>query len=60
LAQPACLVKVLVLALQSGAKQIFYCTVYYLTLNSNHEAQRAPKNLKKMEKIQSEAEIMYE
>jgi hypothetical protein len=28
---------------QSGAKQIFYCTVYYITLNSNCEAQRAPK-----------------
>ncbi len=33
---------------QSGAKQIFYCTVYYITLNSNCEAQRASKNLKKM------------
>jgi hypothetical protein len=22
---------------QSGAKQIFYCTVYYITLNSNCE-----------------------
>ena len=32
---------------QSGAKQIFYCTVYYITLNSNCEAQRASKNLKK-------------
>jgi len=31
---------------QSGAKQIFYCTVYYITLNSNCEAQREPKNLK--------------
>jgi hypothetical protein len=31
----------------SGAKQIFYCTVYYITLNSNCEAQRASKNLKK-------------
>jgi hypothetical protein len=32
---------------QSGAKQIFYCSVYYITLNSNWEAQRASKNLKK-------------
>ncbi len=24
----------------------FYCTVYYITLNSNCEAQRASKNLK--------------
>jgi hypothetical protein len=23
---------------QSGAKQIFYCTIYYITLNSNCEA----------------------
>jgi hypothetical protein len=30
----------------SGAKQIFYCTVNYITLNSNCEAQRASKNLK--------------
>ena len=29
-------------------KQIFYCTVYYITLNSNCEAQRASKNLKKI------------
>jgi hypothetical protein len=29
-------------------KQIFYCTFYYITLNSNCEAQRAPKNLKKI------------
>jgi hypothetical protein len=33
---------------QSGAKQFFYCTVYYITLNSNCEAQRASKNLKKI------------
>jgi hypothetical protein len=32
---------------QSGAKQIFYGTVYNITLNSNCEAQRAPKKLKK-------------
>jgi hypothetical protein len=28
-------------------KQNFYWTVYYITLNSNNEAQRAYKNLKK-------------
>jgi hypothetical protein len=33
---------------QSGAKQIFYCTVYHITLNSNCEAQKASKNLKKI------------
>jgi hypothetical protein len=32
----------------SGAKQKFYCTVFYITLNSNCEAQRASKNLKKI------------
>ena len=29
-------------------KQNLYCTVYYITLNSNCEAQRASKNLKKI------------
>jgi len=29
-------------------KQIFYFTVYFITLNSNCEAQRASKNLKKI------------
>jgi hypothetical protein len=29
-------------------KQNSYCTVYYITLNSNCEAQRASKNLKKI------------
>jgi hypothetical protein len=28
-------------------KQKFYCAVYYITLNSNCEAQRASKKLKK-------------
>jgi len=32
---------------QSGAKQKFYCTVYYITLNSNGEAQRGSNNWKK-------------
>jgi hypothetical protein len=29
-------------------KQKFYCAAYYITLNSNCEAQRASKNLKKI------------
>ncbi len=29
-------------------KQNFYCTVYYISLNSNCEAERASKNLKKL------------
>jgi hypothetical protein len=33
---------------QSGAKQIFYCSAYYITLNSNCEAQRTCKNSKKL------------
>jgi hypothetical protein len=40
---------------QSGANEFFYCTVYYITLNSNCEAQRAFKNLKKMWKIEFKA-----
>jgi hypothetical protein len=32
---------------QSGAKGQFYCSVYYITLNSNCEAQGVLKNLKK-------------
>jgi hypothetical protein len=35
------------LAPQSGAKAKFYFTVYHITLNSNCEAQRGAKNLKK-------------
>jgi hypothetical protein len=31
---------------QSGAIEKFYFTVYYITLNSNCEAQRVYKNLK--------------
>ncbi len=34
---------------QSGAKDQLYCTVYYITLNSNCEAQGVSKNLKKIE-----------
>jgi hypothetical protein len=37
----------LAVAPQSGAKQKFYHTVYCITLNSNGEAQKASKNLKK-------------
>jgi hypothetical protein len=33
---------------QSGAKDQFYCTLYYITLKSNCEAQGVPKNLKKI------------
>jgi len=39
---------------QSGAKEQFYCTVYYITLNSNCEAQKASKNLKKLYKMELE------
>jgi hypothetical protein len=34
------------MAPQSGAKQIFYCTVYFITLNSNCKFQRGSKILK--------------
>jgi hypothetical protein len=37
----------LAVAAQYGAKYQFYCTVYYITLNSNCKAQRVSKNLKK-------------
>jgi hypothetical protein len=45
------------MALLSGSKQNSYITVYYITLNSNCEALRASKNLKKMQKIELEANI---
>jgi hypothetical protein len=35
---------------QSGAKENFYCTVYYITLNSNCEVQRASKKIEKIVK----------
>jgi hypothetical protein len=38
----------LAVAPQLGAEQKIYCTVYYVTLNSNCEAQRTSKNLKKL------------
>jgi hypothetical protein len=47
----------LAVAPQSGAKQIFYCTVYYIALNSNCKAPGVSKNLKKMWKIEFEAKI---
>jgi hypothetical protein len=36
----------LAVAPQSGAKDQFYFTVYYITLNSNCEGQGVSKNLK--------------
>jgi hypothetical protein len=33
---------------QSGAKDQFYCTVYYITFNSNCEAQGVSKYLKRI------------
>jgi hypothetical protein len=38
----------LAVAPQIGAKQNFYCTVYYINLNSKCEAHRAFKNLSKI------------
>ncbi len=37
----------LVVVPQSGAKDQFYCTAYYITLNFNCEAWRVSKNEKK-------------
>jgi hypothetical protein len=45
---------------QSGAKQIFYCTVYYITSNSNCEAQRESKNLKKIIEDRVRRQIRHE
>jgi hypothetical protein len=36
----------LAVAPQTGAKDQFYCSVYYITFNSNCGAQRASKNMK--------------
>jgi hypothetical protein len=36
----------LAVATQSGAKEQFYCAVYYIYLNKNCEAQRALKKKK--------------
>jgi hypothetical protein len=35
-------------AIEKTAMQKIYCSVYYITLSSNCEAQRASKNLKKI------------
>jgi hypothetical protein len=40
----------LALAPQSGAKDQFYFAVYYITLNSNCEAQGVSKNLENQSK----------
>jgi hypothetical protein len=42
---------------QSGAKEHIFCSVYNITSNSNCEAQKVSKNLKKMLKIELEAKI---
>jgi hypothetical protein len=47
----------LVVVPQSGAKDKFYCTVYYITSNSYCEAQSVSENLKKLQKIELEAKI---
>jgi hypothetical protein len=41
-------------------KQIFYCIVYHITLNSNCEAQRASKNLKKIVEDSWKSKIRHE
>jgi hypothetical protein len=33
---------------QTGTKEQFYCTPYYITLNSSCEAQYVSKNMKKI------------
>jgi hypothetical protein len=45
----------LAVAPHSGEKQIFYCIVYFKTLNSNCEAQRVSKNFNKNLRIDLEA-----
>jgi hypothetical protein len=37
------------MAPQSGAKDQFYCTVYYITFNQNCESQKYLKNKKYVE-----------
>jgi hypothetical protein len=37
----------LAVALQYGAKYQFYCTVYYINVNSNCKAQRVSKKFEK-------------
>jgi hypothetical protein len=36
------------MAPQSDSEEQFYCTVYHITLNSNCEAHRASKKLKRI------------
>jgi len=51
----------LAVAPQSGSKQIFYSSVYYINLNSNSDAQRASKNLIKIvERWNKKPKIMHE
>jgi len=47
----------LVVMPQSGAKEQVYCTVYYITLNSNCEANRAFQIYLKSWEIELEAKI---
>ncbi len=65
LALPACLVWLssyvtrlcLAVVPQSGAKENFYCTVYYITLNSNCDIREHLKNWKKIRRKNIEAKI---
>jgi hypothetical protein len=50
----------LAVAPQSGAKDQFYCTVYYITLNSNCEAQKVSKNLKQIVEDRVNSKKMHE
>jgi hypothetical protein len=43
----------------SGAKDQFYFTVYYITLNSNCETQGVPKNFEKIDEIELESKLMH-
>ncbi len=45
---------------QSGANETFYVTVCFITLNSNCEAQRTSKNLKKIEDRFRSTKLMHE
>jgi hypothetical protein len=42
---------------QSDAKDQFYWSIFYITLNSNCEAKSVSKNLKKSEKLELEAKM---
>jgi hypothetical protein len=43
---------------QSGTKYQFYCTVYYITLNSNCEDQVVYKHLKKIVENRVRSQIL--